>query len=117
MVRKSAEECRRQAEERIKKLRDEIAAMEYLCSGSLVSRTKLCGKPTCRCATDPSARHGPYFEWTRLDKGRMVHRVLTREQAEFIRRAIANHRTIRRLLRRWEQETLRAAGVKPTATC
>jgi hypothetical protein len=115
MARISAEERRRQAEQRIEKIREQIMALEHLCTGSLVSRTKLCGKPTCRCATDPSARHGPYFEWSRLEKGRMVHRVLTREQAALIRRAIAAHRTIRLLLRRWERETLRVAGIKPTA--
>jgi hypothetical protein len=113
MVRMSAEQRREQAEQRMKEIRDRIQTLDYLCSGSLIRRTKVCGKPTCRCASDPAARHGPYFEWSRLEKGRMVHRVLTADQAEIIRAAIANHRTIRRLIRRWERETLRAVDIKP----
>jgi hypothetical protein len=113
MERKSADKRREQAEQRMQEIRNQIQALDYLCSGSLVRRMKKCGKPTCRCATDPEARHGPYFEWSRLEKGRMVHRVLTAEQAAFIRTAIANHRAIRRLQRRWERETLRVVNVKP----
>jgi len=51
-----------QARERIASIRAVLNAMEYLCSGTLLRRTKVCGKPSCRCAQDRSARHGPYYE-------------------------------------------------------
>lgn len=73
-----------------------------------------CGKPTCRCHTDPEARHGPYYDWTRLERGKLAHRLLSAEQAAELTEAIANFRQIRVLLRRWEDETLRALGVRPT---
>jgi hypothetical protein len=38
---------------------DEIAGMGLICSGTLLERTRTCGKPNCRCATDLQARHGP----------------------------------------------------------
>jgi hypothetical protein len=29
---------------------------------------------TGTCATDPSARHGPYYEWGHMRGGKLVHR-------------------------------------------
>src|SRR5215471_8833510 len=96
-----------QARERIARIRAALDAMEYLCSGTLLRRTKVCGKPGCRCAQDPSARHGPYYEWGHLKGGKLVHRVVSPEQAALLRLAIANYRQARKLLRAWEKETER----------
>lgn len=103
---------RETAQQRIKELREEIRKVDYVCSGTLHERTKVCGKPTCRCAKDREARHGPYYEWSRLENGRLVHRLLTEEQANLLRQAIGNYRRVQRFLRRWEDQTLRVADVK-----
>ena len=50
-----------QARERIARIRAALNGMDYLCSGTLLERMKICGKPGCRCAQDPQARHGPYY--------------------------------------------------------
>lgn len=63
------------------------------------------GQATCRCATDPAARHGPYHEWSRRKDGRLVHSVLAPDQVSLIQRAIANRREIERLLASWEDES------------
>ena len=86
-------------------LRRAISAMDYVASGTLHSRTKVCGRPNCRCADDPNARHGPYHEWSRRTGGRLVHRVITAQQAKLIARAIQNHRDLQELVARWQQET------------
>jgi hypothetical protein len=88
-------------------IRKAIGAMDYLSSGTLITRTKVCGRPNCRCATDPDARHGPYYEWNRRKDGRLIHRILTREQAELVERAISNQREAKRLLSAWEDETVK----------
>jgi hypothetical protein len=80
--------------------------MEYLSSGTLLKRMKICGNPRCHCASGPAARHGPYFEWSYLKAGKLHHRTLTPEQAEIMRLAIANHRKAKKLLRVWEAQTL-----------
>ncbi len=95
------------AHQRIAGIRRQIGAIDYACSGTLLTRMKLCGKASCRCAQDPKHRHGPYSEWNRLLKGRLVHRVVSPQQVRFLRRAIANYRKVQRLLRRWEGETVR----------
>ena len=95
------------ANQRIRRIQEQIRAMDYVSSGSLVTRTKVCGKPGCRCASDPEARHGPYYEWGYMKDGRQVHRMLSAEQATILKKAIANYRAILRLLREWERQTLR----------
>lgn len=79
--------------------------MDFVASGTLHTRTKVCGRPNCRCAVDPNARHGPYHEWSRRQNQRLLHRVITDEQAKLFAEAIANNRKIQQLLACWEQET------------
>ena len=96
-----------QARKRIARIRAAIAAIDYLCSGTLLERMTSCGKPGCRCAQDPAARHGPYYDWGHMQSGQLVHRRLTAGQAALLRPAIANYRKVKNLLRAWEAETER----------
>jgi len=107
------------ADAKTKKSREKIAAiqrtlsgMEYLSSGTLLKRMKVCGNPRCHCASDPAARHGPYFEWSYLKAGKLHHRTLTPEQAEIMRLAIANQRKAKKLMRVWEAQTLNLIELK-----
>lgn len=79
--------------------------MDFVVSGTLHTRTKVCGRANCRCAQQKSARHGPYYEWSRRRDGRLAHSVVTHEQAEWLAKALENHREIQRLLRLWEAES------------
>jgi hypothetical protein len=90
---------------RIRAIRAELGKVDLICSGTLLERMKTCGKPTCRCATDPDARHGPYFEWTHLRDGKYLHRVVPPAKAEALRGAIANYQAIQQLLKQWEAES------------
>lgn len=94
-----------QIRSRTRELRKVIGAIDYLAYGTLLSRTKTCGKPNCRCRKDPSARHGPYYEWTRLKNGRLLHSTLSPEQAALLERAIANYRKVLELIRQWHDES------------
>jgi len=78
----------------------------------MLKRMKVCGKPGCHCASDPAARHGPCYEWSYLKAGKLRHRTLTDEQAEFMRLAIANQRKAKKLLRAWEAQTLHLIELK-----
>jgi hypothetical protein len=95
----------KQARKRIEGIREKLVGMDHLCSGTLLKRTKVCGKPGCRCATDPSARHGPYYEWGHMRGGKLVHRSVSAEQAALLEQAIANYRKARKLMQAWEDET------------
>ena len=94
-------------QEKIAEIQRALSGMQYLSSGTLLKRTKVCGNPRCHCATDPASRHGPYYEWSHLKAGKLRHRTLTPEQAELMRLAIANHRKVKKFLRAWEVQTER----------
>jgi hypothetical protein len=96
-----------QIQEKIAEIHRALSQMQYLSSGTLLKRTKVCGNPRCHCATDPAARHGPYYEWSYLKAGKLRHRTLSPEQAGLMRLAIANHRKVKKLLRAWEVQTQR----------
>jgi hypothetical protein len=96
----------KKSREKIAEIQRTISAMEYLSSGTLLKRMKICGNPRCHCASDPAARHGPYFEWSYLKAGKLRHRTLTPAQAEIMRLAIANQRKAKKLMRDWEAQTL-----------
>ena len=96
-------------------IRKEIAALDFVVSGTLHHRTKVCGKPTCRCANDPAARHGPYYEWGRMRGGKLVQSTVTPAQAKLLERGITNHQRAKALLAEWErlseQEILKPEAV------
>ena len=93
------------ARRRIEQIRSQIDSIDLVCSGTLLKRTKTCGKPNCRCATNPEARHGPYHEWSWREGGRLVHKIVSPEQAQRLKRSIENYRKIQALLARWERES------------
>jgi hypothetical protein len=105
--RRTPQQITQQARSRIVKLREELADIDYVCSGTLLKRMKTCGSPSCRCASDPAARHGPYYEWGHMKAGKLVHRLVSAEQAQILLRAIGNYRRLKKLLRSWETETER----------
>ena len=85
--------------QQVTRIHQALAAVEYRSSGTLHKRTKVCGNPNCRCASDRAARHGPYYEWGYVKGGRLRHRTLTPQQAALTRLAIGNYRKVKKLLR------------------
>src|SRR5260370_39502689 len=96
------EGMKKQARERIERIRETLNALDYLCSGTLLERMKVCGKPGCRCAQDPDARHGPYYEWGHMNGGKLVHRTVSPEQTAVLPHAIVNSRQGKELMRACE---------------
>lgn len=88
---------------RSKAIRQELNRLGFVVSGTLHHRTKVCGKPTCKCATDPTARHGPYYEWGRMRNKKLVQSTVTPAQAKLLERGINNHRRAQELLDDWER--------------
>ena len=84
--------------------------------GSVSERFVKCSKPGCACATDPKARHGPYFSLTRAVQGRTQSRFLSPPQAELSRRQIEAGREFRhqvdaywKICEQWADEELEGA--------
>jgi hypothetical protein len=101
-------------EELRRQLLEEIARTDRVCRGTLAKRMKTCGQPTCRCHEDPKARHGPYYEWGRMEGKRLVNWLVSPAQAAAILRGMRAGRRLRRLLQQWEREcALDIRSLKP----
>lgn len=103
----------RRAYGNIERIRQALARYELLSSGTLSERMMKCGKPNCRCASDPDARHGPYYEWGRMRAGKIQRRYVSAPQAQILREAIGNYRQVKALLRQWEENTERLIDAEP----
>ena len=106
------QELQKRIEGRIDGLRRSIAALDVVVTGTLLLRRMVCGKSVCRCKKNKKWRHGPYHDWTRLENGRLVHKYLSPEEAELVKRGIKNYRTLLKVSRQWESETIRMMEVK-----
>jgi hypothetical protein len=95
------------ARKQIAGIRAALNSIDYLCSGTLLKRMMKCGKVGCRCAKDTNARHGPYFEWGHMVEGKLVHRMVSAEQAAKLQLAIENYRKVKKLMLAWERETVK----------
>jgi hypothetical protein len=87
-------------------IRRRIAALGPICSGVLLERMKVCGKPGCRCAEDPALRHGPYYQWGHRESGVLRQRNVTAEEAHALRAAMDNYQRLLELLANWEQRSV-----------
>jgi len=57
-----------------------------------------CGKPNCGCKDNPRMRHGPYFIWTRKEKGKTITRSLSKKQAERCLGYIKNFKKMEKII-------------------
>ena len=80
---------------RVRQLAAELADPKPMRRGSLSERMIKCSKPSCACAQDPKARHGPYYSLTQAVGGKTHSRFLTAEQAEAVRQQIDAGREFR----------------------
>ena len=96
-------------DEQRRTLAAQIAEIDAVLPGTLVTRSTRCGKPTCRCKADPPQLHGPYHQWTRKIDGRTRTRLLTPEQAARYQPWFDNARRMRQLLAELEDLSLNAA--------
>lgn len=92
---------------RIDTIKRQIDRIDLICTGTLLERTKVCGKPNCRCATDANARHGPYHEWNRREEGRLRHRIVSPGEARIISVAMNDYQRLLDYLKQWEDESIR----------
>lgn len=86
-----------QLETRYAALRQELAGLGYLSQGSVYRR--------------PTDQSGTRFTWSTKVKGKTVSLALSEEQADWLEKAIAEHRRVKKLLdemRRLSRQIMRA---------
>jgi hypothetical protein len=100
--------------ERYRRLKDEIAEIGFIATGSVIERSTTCGTDSCRCHAEPPSRHGPYFQYTRKLVGKTLTRRLSVEQADRYREWIANRRRLNELIAEMDETSRQAADLMRT---
>jgi len=100
-------------------LADELASIDGLLPGSVVSRHMRCGKPSCACRNDPPTLHGPYIQWTRTVASKTVTRYLSNDQLALYQQWFDNARRLKEIIAKLEIASLHAVeqseAAAPTA--
>jgi len=92
---------------KIKSLKNQINARDWVLQGTLLRQYKQCGKNNCRCHQDEKHWHGPYWIWTRKEKGKTITKTLSQNQAKMVKRSLENMRKINTLVEKWKMLSLR----------
>ena len=102
----------RTLELRIERTKRKLASIGELRPGSLSQQYSVCGTHTCRCKTDPSQRHGPYYQlgWTRNRKS--TTRFVRRTELATVRRQIRNYAALQRLVDEWVDLSIQLCELK-----
>jgi hypothetical protein len=89
--------------QRFQKLQRELLQLDYFLKGTVSKRMMKCGQVRCACRSDPSKRHGPYFEWTYKVNGKTVNVKLSPQAAPLYTAATQRYRKLKAILSRLER--------------
>lgn len=84
-------------------LQHQLTHIGFICSGSVMSLYRKCGKHNCGCNKNESMQHGPYHIWTRKEKGKTVTRSLSERQAGCCSEYIQNLRRMESIIERMKE--------------
>jgi hypothetical protein len=102
-----------QIEQRIQRIKTELAGIGDMRPGSLSKQYNVCGKPGCRCK-DPEnpQRHGPYHQLSWVHRGKSTTQFIRRPFVSQVKTELASYKTFRRLTDQWVELALDAAKLK-----
>jgi hypothetical protein len=93
---------------RFQDLKQEINQLRYFAKGTVLTRMVKCGKPYCACRTQPSKRHGPYYEWTYKVQAKTVNIRLSAAAAPIYQAAAQQYKHLKKTLGRLESLSRKA---------
>lgn len=92
----------------IQELKRKIASIDVILQGTLLRQYKRCGKKNCRCRQDEKYWHGPYWIWTRKEKGKTITKnVKSGEQVGIVKKAFKNMKELNQILGKWKSFSLK----------
>lgn len=89
----------------------QVANIGLVLRGSIAQRRTRCGQKGCRCQSDPSQLHGPYYLWTRKVAGKTVTAQLPPDQAASCLIWNKNMRQLDHLVQQLQEIGLQAANL------
>jgi hypothetical protein len=97
----------------MKPAREQIFELDYILTGTIIKKHGPCGKDNCRCVRNKKYWHGPYYIWTRKEKGKTVTKSLSAAQALLCKKAINNMQKLKTQIEKWKRESLVALKNDP----
>ena len=88
-------------EERIEKIKRQLAQLGDLRPGSLSKQYNVCGNPNCKCKATPPKKHGPYYQLSSTRKGRSRSKFVRKQDVAIVRAQLRNYAKLRKLTERW----------------
>jgi len=88
-------------EQRVEKIKRELAQLGDLRPGSLSKQYNVCGNPNCRCKASPPKKHGPYYQLSLTRKGKSRSKFVRKEEVAAVRAQLKNYAKLRKLTERW----------------
>src|SRR5215469_17909468 len=88
-------------EDRIQKIKQEIAALGDLRPGALSQQYNVCGSPGCQCKASPPIKHGPYYQISFTRHGKSSSQFVREEDLKDVQQQLDNYRRLRELVDEW----------------
>ena len=96
-----------QMDSKIELLKNQIIAKDWVLQGTVLKQFKQCGKNNCRCHQNKKYWHGPYWIWTRKEKGETISKTLSENQAKMVKRLLQDMTKIYKFIEKWKILSLR----------
>lgn len=97
---------------RIAQIKAELAQLGPLRPGRLSQQYNVCGTPGCHCKTEPSRRHGPYYQISYTWQGKSRSEFVRRENLSAVQEQLHNYERLRALVEEWIGLGLAAAKLR-----
>ena len=88
-------------QQRIEKLKQQIAALGDLHPGTLTQQYNVCGSPGCHCKATPPIKHGPYHQLSFTRHGKSTSRFVGQQDVTEAQEQLDNYRRLRQLVNDW----------------
>ena len=88
-------------EQRIQKIKQQIAELGDLRPGALSQQCNVCGSPGCQCKASPPIKHGPYYQISFTRHGKSSSQFVREEDLKEVQQQLENYRRLRELVDEW----------------
>ena len=88
-------------QQRIDKIKQQIAALGDLRPGALTQQYNVCGSPNCRCKATPPVKHGPYYQISVKRHGKSTTQFVREQDLAEVQTQLNNYRRLRELVDEW----------------
>ena len=88
-------------QQRIDKIKQQIAALGDLRPGALSQQYNVCGSSGCQCKATPPIKHGPYYQISIKRHGKSTTQFVREEDLAEVQMQLDNYRRLRELVDEW----------------